>query len=72
MSINPFDDEGGTFCALINGEGQYSLWPAFADVPGGWTVVYGPGGGKSCLDYIEENRADMRPRAHENGRTSAA
>lgn len=27
MSTNPFDDENGTFYALRNDEGQYSLWP---------------------------------------------
>jgi len=40
---NPFDDDGGTFVALINDEGQYSLWPTFADVPDGWRIVCGPG-----------------------------
>jgi uncharacterized protein YbdZ (MbtH family) len=40
MSMNPFDDEHGTFYSLINGEGQYSLWPTFADVPAGWTVAH--------------------------------
>jgi hypothetical protein len=36
---NPFDDDNGTFIALINDEGQYSLWPTFADVPDGWRVA---------------------------------
>lgn len=63
MSTNPFDDENGTFYVLINDEGQYSLWPVFADVPGGWTVVHGPGDRQLCLDYIEENWTDMRPRS---------
>ena len=63
MSTNPFDDENGTFYALINDEGQYSLWPTFVDVPGGWTVVHGPEGRRPCLDYIEENWTDMRPKS---------
>jgi hypothetical protein len=29
MSTNPFDDENGIFYALINNEGQYSLWPTY-------------------------------------------
>ncbi len=62
MSMNPFDDENGTFYALINDEGQYSLWPTFADVPAGWTVVHGEETRKSCLDYVEEHWTDMRPR----------
>jgi len=63
MSTNPFDDEHGTFYALINDECQYSLWPVFAAVPGGWTVVHGPQDRQSCLDYIEENWTDMRPKS---------
>jgi uncharacterized protein YbdZ (MbtH family) len=41
VSINPFDDENGSFVVLINDEEQHSLWPTFADTPAGWTVVYG-------------------------------
>ncbi|MGH4022104.1 MAG: MbtH family protein [Pseudonocardiaceae bacterium] len=63
MSTNPFDDENGTFYALINDEGQYSLWPTFADVPAGWTVVHGAGSRQSCLDYVEEHWTDMRPKS---------
>lgn len=60
---NPFDDEDGTFLALINDEGQYSLWPAFADVPAGWEVVHGEDSRKAILDFIEENWTDMRPKS---------
>ncbi|MCA1705203.1 MAG: MbtH family protein [Actinobacteria bacterium] len=63
MPTNPFDDENGTFYALINHEGQYSLWPVFADVPAGWTVVHGPQTRQPCLDYIEEHWTDMRPKS---------
>jgi MbtH protein len=58
---NPFDDNDGTFFALINDEGQYSLWPAFADVPDGWQAVCGPDSRDACLNYIEEEWTDMRP-----------
>ncbi|MFC6082153.1 MbtH family protein [Sphaerisporangium aureirubrum] len=60
---NPFDNEDGTFFALINDEGQYSLWPAFADVPAGWETVFGEATRKECLDFIEENWTDMRPKS---------
>lgn len=33
---NPFEDNDGIYLVLINEELQYSLWPAFADVPPGW------------------------------------
>lgn len=63
MSTNPFDDENGTFYVLINEEGQHSLWPTFVDVPSGWTVVHGPESRQSCLNHVEENWTDMRPKS---------
>lgn len=63
MATNPFDDEHGTFYALVNEEAQYSLWPSFAAVPAGWTVVHGAQSRQSCLDYIEEHWTDMRPKS---------
>ena len=60
---NPFDDENGVFLVLVNDEGQHSLWPAFADVPAGWTVVHGEDTRAACLDYIETNWTDMRPKS---------
>lgn len=32
---NPFEDADDTYLALVNDEGQYSLWPAFIEVPAG-------------------------------------
>ncbi|MUL63436.1 MbtH family protein [Mycobacterium sp. CBMA 234] len=62
MSINPFDDENVTFLVLANGEGQHSLWPTFVEVPAGWQVVYGDSDRAACLDYVEQNWADIRPK----------
>lgn len=61
MATNPFEDEDGVYLALINDEGQYSLWPSFADVPAGWTVAHGEDTRQACLDFIEKNWTDMRP-----------
>lgn len=60
---NPFDDEEGTFFVLVNDEGQHSLWPTFADVPAGWTTVHGAASRQSCVQYVEENWTDMRPKS---------
>ncbi|WP_279499209.1 MbtH family protein [Actinomadura rubrisoli] len=60
---NPFDDPDGTFLVLVNDEGQHSLWPSFADVPAGWTSVFGPGPRPECLDYVTANWTDIRPRS---------
>jgi uncharacterized protein YbdZ (MbtH family) len=63
VSTNPFDDDNGSFLVLVNEEEQHSLWPVFADVPAGWRVVFGEGSRAACLDYIEENWTDIRPKS---------
>ncbi|MEV0276482.1 MbtH family protein [Streptomyces sp. NPDC050610] len=60
---NPFDNENGTFLVLVNDEGQHSLWPAFAEVPDGWDVVHPEDTRAACIEYIEENWTDMRPKS---------
>jgi MbtH protein len=60
---NPFDNDDADFGVLVNNEGQYSLWPVFADVPAGWVTVYGPSPRQECLDYINRNWTDMRPKS---------
>ena len=60
---NPFDVDTARFVVLVNDEDQHSLWPVFADVPPGWTVVYGEDDRQSCLAYIEASWTDMRPKS---------
>ena len=60
---NPFEHVGAQYAVLVNDEGQHSLWPAFAEIPGGWTVVHGPGERDACMEYIRENWTDLRPRS---------
>ncbi|TDC79578.1 MbtH family protein [Streptomyces hainanensis] len=60
---NPFDDEEGRFLVLTNDEGQHSLWPAHIDVPAGWSVAHDEDDRGSCLDYVEKNWTDMRPKS---------
>lgn len=62
MSTSCFDREDETFIVLVNHEEQYSIWPHWKDVPGGWTVVEGVKGEKKMvLEYIEKTWIDMRP-----------
>ncbi|MBO2457335.1 MULTISPECIES: MbtH family protein [Actinomadura] len=60
---NPFEDADGTYVVLVNDEGQHSLWPSFAEVPAGWTVAKAEDTRQACLEYIEENWTDMRPKS---------
>ncbi|GCD34258.1 protein mbtH [Streptomyces chrestomyceticus JCM 4735] len=63
MGTNPFDDPDGTYLVLVNDEHQHSLWPAFADVPQGWTVALTESDRRTALDYVTAHWTDMRPRS---------
>lgn len=63
MTTNPFEDKDGTYLVLVNDEGQHSLWPSFAEVPDGWTVAHPEDNREACLEYVEHNWTDMRPRS---------
>jgi MbtH protein len=60
---NPFEDQDGQLMVLVNDEGQYSLWPAFREIPAGWSSVGSRGKRQECLEWIEANWTDMRPRS---------
>lgn len=60
---NPFDNPDGVFLVLVNDEGQHSLWPRFAAVPDGWRQVFGPDSRTACLEHIEREWTDMRPKS---------
>jgi MbtH protein len=60
---NPFEDENGVFHVLVNDEGQHSLWPSFVEVPSGWTIILKSESRTACLEFIERNWTDMRPKS---------
>jgi MbtH protein len=60
---NPFENSDGRYIVLLNSEGQYSLWPAFIDIPAGWEKVFGEGSRQECLGFLEESWTGMRPRS---------
>lgn len=67
---NPADPQDSLYLVLVNEEKQYSLWPASGRVPAGWASVHGPAGRGTCLDYVNANWTDLRPRtlvAHMRG-----
>jgi MbtH protein len=68
---NPFEDETGEFLVLVNGEGQYSLWPAFRAVPQGWQPTARAGSRQLCLDWIEAHWTDMRPKSRVDAGSAA-
>ena len=60
---NPFEDENGVYHVLINDEGQHSLWPTFVEVPEGWTIILKSESRAACLEFINKNWTDMRPKS---------
>jgi MbtH protein len=60
---NPFEEPDTDYTVLRNDDDQHSLWPAFAAVPDGWSVVHGPGPRDDCLAYVQDNWKDVRPRS---------
>jgi MbtH protein len=54
-------DQGPTYRAVVNGEGQYSIWFADRETPAGWSDAGKSGSKEECLAFIEEVWTDMRP-----------
>ncbi|HDR7447078.1 MULTISPECIES: MbtH family protein [Bacillus] len=62
---NPFENDNYTYKVLMNEEGQYSLWPAFLDVPIGWNVVHEEASRQVCLEYVEVKWNDLEPKKNQ-------
>ena len=60
---NPFENDEATYLVLINEEGQHSLWPSFMEVPRGWRTAHPADSRRACLEYVERQWTDMRPRS---------
>jgi MbtH protein len=60
--VNPFENDDAMFLVIVNEENQHSLWPIFAVIPSGWAAAFGPDSRQACLNYVETNWTDMRPR----------
>jgi MbtH protein len=63
IMANPFEDPDASYRVLVNDEGQHSLWPANQPTPDGWTVAHDTATRGNCLEYIEKNWTDMRPKS---------
>lgn len=49
------------FRVVVNGEEQYSIWPADIDLPAGWRQEGVRGTREECLAHVERVWTDMRP-----------
>jgi MbtH protein len=55
------EEDTAIYQVVVNHEEQYSIWPEYKDIPGGWRAVGPKGPKQECLDYIKEVWTDMRP-----------
>ncbi|MCX5205601.1 MbtH family NRPS accessory protein [Streptomyces sp. NBC_00237] len=56
-------EEEEQYVVVINGEAQYSIWPADRDLPPGWAGEGTRGAKSDCLARIGEVWTDPRPRS---------
>ena len=57
-----WDEEDTTlYQFVVTHEEQYSVWPEYKEIPGGWRMVDKIGNKQECLNYIKEVWTDMRP-----------
>lgn len=59
----PFDREDTVFHVVVNAEGQYSIWPEYMPIPGGWEREGTTGKKQVCLEHIDKVWTDMRPKS---------
>lgn len=66
--MNPESEEDSTFYkVVVNHEEQYSIWPAYREIPKGWIDAGKEGKKSECLTYISEVWTDMRPKSLREG-----
>ncbi|MFD9691733.1 MbtH family NRPS accessory protein [Kitasatospora sp. NPDC059088] len=51
------------YTVVYNSEEQYSVWRADTEPPAGWTTTGFTGTRDECLDRIDAEWTDMRPRS---------
>jgi MbtH protein len=60
--MSSYDQEDTTiYKVVLNGEEQYSIWPADRENALGWRDAGKQGSKAECLAYIKEVWTDMRP-----------
>lgn len=58
-----WDDPKTMSYVVINDEEQYSVWPAYKEIPQGWRAIGDKATREDCLSKVEELWTDMRPKS---------
>jgi len=61
--MDPDEQDTKIYKVVINGEEQYSIWPADRPNAAGWSDAGRSGTKDECLAFIKEVWTDMRPRS---------
>lgn len=61
MSWDEDEVAATTYHVVVNHEEQYSIWPEYKKIPGGWRIAGKTGSKDECLAHIKEVWTDMRP-----------
>lgn len=61
MQTSSDEEDEREYQVVVNGEEQYSIWPARREVPAGWRAEGTTGPKSVCLSRIEVVWQDMRP-----------
>ena len=55
---HPLDDPAAASLVLVNAQGSYSLWPAFLNVPAGWSIALPASDRETCRAYLQAHWRD--------------
>jgi MbtH protein len=55
------EEDTTTYRVVVNHEEQYSIWPAYKEIPAGWRDAGKQGSKAECLAWVDEVWTDMRP-----------
>lgn len=61
--MDPDEENTRIYKVVINGEEQYSIWPADRPNAAGWSEAGKSGTKDECLAFIKDVWTDMRPRS---------
>lgn len=59
--VDAYTIDGDLLKVIINGEGQYSIWPEKKDTPAGWKETGFSGTKSECTQFVDKKWTDMRP-----------
>jgi len=54
MTMGDEDDPMHPYTVVVNNEGQYTIWPAWREMPRGWVSAGFEGTQRACLERVKQ------------------